>query len=76
MRKEDTLNMKTWTNPSIEELEVKMTAANIFADEPEIDYDGKVELENIWGNPLLNPNPNAPNPTPTPENPVNPGQKS
>ena len=25
-RKEDTLNMKTWTNPSVEELEVKLTA--------------------------------------------------
>ena len=68
--------MKTWTNPSIEELEVKMTAMNLLADEPEWDHDNKFEAENILGNPLLNPDPNNPTPTPTPENPVNPGQKS
>ena len=68
--------MKTWTNPSIEELEVKMTAANIFADEPEIDWDGVFEPENIVGNPLVPPPTPTPNPNPNPENPVNPGQKS
>lgn len=47
--------MKTWTNPTVEELEVKMTAMNLLANEPEWDHDNKFEPENILGNPLLNP---------------------
>lgn len=63
------MNMKTWTNPSVEELEVKLTAMNLLANEPEWDHDGEFEWENIIGNPTLNPQPQ-------PQNPVNPGQKS
>ena len=63
------MNMKTWTNPSVEELEVKLTAMNLFANEPEWDHDDEFEWENIIGNPTLNPQPQ-------PQNPVNPGQKS
>lgn len=72
--------MKTWTNPSVEELEVKLTAANPFSNEPEIDWDGEWEWENIFGNPNVTPGTPTPTPTPNPGEPVNPpvnpGQKS
>ena len=73
--------MKTWTNPSVEELEVKLTAANPFSDEPEIDWDGEFEWENIFGNPNVTPGSGDTNPGDTTPGepgtpPVNPGQKS
>ena len=39
------MNMKTWTNPSVEELEVKMTALLHWTDEsewPNGEWDGNV----------------------------------
>lgn len=41
--------MKTWTNPSIEELEVKMTAALRLTEKDEIEINGKIELDRIPG---------------------------
>ena len=38
------MNMKTWTNPTVEELDVELTAARLFATSPE-DWNGKLELE-------------------------------
>ena len=52
--------MKTWTNPSVEELEVELTAGGIPMSWSEAGY-----LPGIWG----------PNPNPTPEpNPEEPGK--
>lgn len=49
--------MKTWTNPTVEELDVKLTALNIFATEPEYEQNDELELDKIvTGNPLLNHN--------------------
>lgn len=53
--------MKTWTNPSVEELEVEMTAGGIPLSWYESGW-----LPGIWGdNDNNNPNPN-PNPNPEP----------
>lgn len=41
--------MKTWTNPSVEELEVKMTAFLNYTSVDEIVINGKVELDRIPG---------------------------
>ena len=54
--------MKTWTNPSVEELEVELTAGGIPMSWSEAGY-----LPGIWG-PNPDPNP-VPNPEPTPEEP-------
>lgn len=41
--------MKTWTNPTVEELEVKMTAFLQMEDIDEIEINGKIELDRIPG---------------------------
>lgn len=41
--------MKTWTNPSVEELEVKMTAWLQLTEKDELEINGKVELDRIPG---------------------------
>ena len=41
--------MKTWTNPSVEELEVKMTAAIRLTEKDEIEINGDIELDRVFG---------------------------
>lgn len=41
--------MKTWTNPTVEELEVKMTALFRWTDIDELEINGKIEPERIPG---------------------------
>ena len=41
--------MKTWTNPSVEELEVKMTAWLERIEKDEIEINGKIEPDRIPG---------------------------
>ena len=41
--------MKTWTNPTVEELDVKMTAWLEETDVDEIEINGKIEPDRIYG---------------------------
>ena len=43
--------MKTWTNPAVEELEVKLTAALGLANTPEYEENGVIQPELILGKP-------------------------
>lgn len=61
--------MKTWTNPSVEELEVKLTARGEWDAYVELSYDGTG-----WNNDLFTGNDSDGDGTPSqPVNPVNPG---